>query len=115
MNCKFCNLTLDEAGGLHRINPTGVKGSWACTPCINAPPPARCEIPGCKNTSRKWAGHEYLCSCHWRLVPSRLRRRRAKLRRMYARRPHDSNRYHRVNWVLWRAMVRAATHAAAGI
>lgn len=78
-------------------------------------PPAVCEVPGCTNASAKYAGHEYLCSRHWRLVPARLRRRRALLRRRYARRAVDTNRYQRVNWTIWRAMVRAAIEAAAGL
>lgn len=76
---------------------------------------AVCQVPGCANCSQKWAGHEYLCSRHWPLVPSRLKRRRAMVRRRYARRPEQANRLNHLNWVIWRAMVRAAIEAAAGL
>lgn len=79
------------------------------------PPPAVCEVPGCTNCSQRFAGQEYLCSRHWPMVPRRLRLRRARLRQRYARRRVDSDRYNRVNMVIWRAMVKAAIRNAAGI
>ena len=30
MKCFYCNATPDEAGVLHRINPKGQPGIWAC-------------------------------------------------------------------------------------
>lgn len=86
---------------------------------------AVCEVPGCTNSSARFAGSEYLCSRHWRMVPGRLKRRRTRIVRLLTKRgrlltttthylPQD-DAAHRLLWSLWRRMVTAAIEGAAGI
>lgn len=88
--------------------------------------PIRCDVPGCPGRSTRFAGFAgWLCSRHWPLVPRRLRRRRAQLRRLLKKRGESYTTKHawyattpranRLEDAIWRQMVRAATEAAAGI
>jgi len=33
-----------------------------------------CEVPWCTNSSEKYKDQEYICSVHWREVPTKFRR-----------------------------------------
>lgn len=87
-----------------------------------------CIIPGCRHTCRKlWAGHEWLCGDHWRLVPRALRHRRQCVRAALRRRSEvlrdmvsgqmvaKTARAHRLEVVIWARMKRLALERAAGI
>jgi hypothetical protein len=84
-----------------------------------------CEVPGCPNTSAKFVGQEYLCSRHYRLVPKKLKRRRAALARMLHRRErltYEAGTYVtrdlKAGWLMyrvWQSMVKAAIERAAGL
>lgn len=87
-----------------------------------------CDVPGCRNSSRKWATLgcvSYICGPHWRMVPKRLKRRRRLICRLAIRRgemrdngDHLSavtQRADRIDRRAWAAIVRGAIQAAAGI
>lgn len=82
-----------------------------------------CCAPFCRRTrgDRKGdpltPGMEWLCAEHWRLVPIRIKRRRAKLRRMLRRAtdPHRRGRIIYADGILWNACKREAIERAAGI
>ena len=40
-----------------------------------------CVVPFCRNGSRKWLGHRYICGPHYRAIPKRLRLKRMALMR----------------------------------
>lgn len=42
-----------------------------------------CIVPGCCNSSAKYAGYRYICSRHWRDVPRWMKRRDRALIRRY--------------------------------
>lgn len=87
-----------------------------------------CDVPGCGNSSRKWAElgcASYICGPHWRMVPKRLKRRRRLICRLAIRRSEMrdhgdhltavSLRAARLEGRAWAAIVRGAIQAAAGI
>lgn len=82
-----------------------------------------CCVPFCKRTrgDRKndplTSGMEWLCQDHWKLVPARLKRRRAKLRRI-EKRSNDlciEFRAEEADARVWAACKRKAIEGAAGI
>ncbi len=82
-----------------------------------------CCVPFCHRTrgDRKGdpllPGMEWLCEEHWKLVPGRLKRRRAKLRRI-AKRANDycvDMGVERVDGLVWEKCKRHAIERAAGI
>lgn len=82
-----------------------------------------CCAPFCKRTRGDRKGDpltpslEWLCQDHWKLVPARLKRRRAKLRRM-EKRTGDPARLARIDEAdrkAWEACKKAAIERAAGI
>ncbi|WP_336801651.1 hypothetical protein [Kaistia sp. MMO-174] len=85
-------------------------------------PPARllCCVPFCRATrgDRKndpiTASMEWICARHWALVPKRLKRRRAKLRRL-TRRGYDDAKAARLDHSVWDQCKRAAIEIAGGI
>lgn len=82
-----------------------------------------CCVPFCSRTrgDRKndplFPGMEWLCADHWRLVPTRLKRRRAKLRRIEKRSPDlcIEVRVGRADGRIWEVCKRYAIERAAGI
>lgn len=42
---------------------------------------AVCVVPGCRNSSARYARSRYLCSRHWREVPRWMKRRRQRIAR----------------------------------
>lgn len=85
-----------------------------------------CDVPGCKNSSARFAGCiGYLCSRHWRLVPKAAKRRdRRLIAALRARGEIEQDkrttrlvteRALRLGTASWRAMVRAAIRSAAGL
>lgn len=89
----------------------------------DAPRRIACVVPFCRHTrgDRKGAPltrtTEWLCEDHWKLVPIRLKRRRAKLRRMEKRTsdPARLERIDRVDRRAWEACKKNAIEGAAGI
>lgn len=79
-----------------------------------------CCVPFCRATrgDRKndpiTASMEWICSRHWALVPPRLKRRRAKLRRL-SRRGYDAAQASRLDCFVWDQCKRAAIEIAGGI
>ncbi|TAA54585.1 hypothetical protein [Shinella sp. JR1-6] len=80
-----------------------------------------CCVPFCRRTVDRQkldAGHnEWLCHIHWKLVPARLKRRRAKLRRLAKRTgdPARLARIHRADDAAWAACRAKAIEGAAGL
>lgn len=82
-----------------------------------------CCIPFCKRTrgDRKGdpitEGMEWMCGDHWQFVPARLKRRRAKVRRIEKRHPDPCIlfRSEEVDARIWAVCKAAATERAAGI
>lgn len=89
----------------------------------DAPRRITCVVPFCRHTrgDRKGAPltrtTEWLCEDHWKLVPIRLKRRRAKLRRIAKRTadPARLARIHTADDVAWAACKARAIEGAAGI
>lgn len=80
-----------------------------------------CCAPFCRRTKARAAlppqHTEWLCQEHWKLVPARLKRRRAKLRRL-AKRTADPARLARIDHAdaaAWAACKAAAIEGAVGI
>lgn len=82
-----------------------------------------CCVPFCPRTrgDRKGdpitPGMEWLCHDHWRTVPTRLKRRRAKIRRI-EKRTNDACvvlRAEEVDAAVWNACKRHAIERAVGI
>lgn len=80
-----------------------------------------CCVPFCRRTTAARLlppGHtEWMCSEHWRVVPSRLKRRRAKLHRKLAKSyiAITALRIEALDDRVWAACKRAAIEAAGGI
>jgi hypothetical protein len=82
-----------------------------------------CCVPFCHRTRGNRKGDpltptmEWLCQDHWRLVPPRLKQRRAKLRRIEKRSsdPCIELRVEHADSLVWEACKRHAIERAAGI
>lgn len=85
-----------------------------------------CEVPGCANSSAKFAHcRGYICSRHWRTVPTALKRRRTRIAAVLVKRGElrrEPDGYvsltpyaNRLMGRIWERMVVAAVEAAAGL
>lgn len=82
---------------------------------------AVCVVPGCSNSSAKFAGYQYICGPHWRMIPKALKRFDRELARVFRRCgllqgetfTDENARHAYAN--SWRHLVRAAIEAAAGL
>lgn len=85
-----------------------------------------CQVPGCPNSSARFADHYgYLCSRHWRCVPTWMKRRRSRLMRALCKTRDAESRDK--SWVAlthrgqramcraWDTMVRSSIRAASGL
>jgi hypothetical protein len=83
-----------------------------------------CIVPHCKNSSAKYAGCDYICGPHWRLVPKRLKQRdRLIIKRLIAQGEAVKRdgflypltaRAYRLSRMSWRRMNTAALQSATG-
>lgn len=90
-----------------------------------------CCVPFCRRTRHNREGYrEWICAVHWPMVPTRLKRRRQKVDRLYRRRfgnnafwTYKAGSPERLECVkldricakAWEACKRAAVETAAGI
>jgi len=65
-----------------------------------------CVVIGCKNSSAKYYGSEYICSTHFSLVPTKLKKIRTRAKRLSRR---------RLEFMVWERMKKIAQHRAAGL
>lgn len=109
-----------------RLRVTPYAETYQCDACKTGtvgPRRIGCLVPFC----RSWRGDrkddpirggmEWICGVHWSLVPRRLKRRRAQLRRI-ASRTTDAARLRRIDLAdrrLWQSCKAAAVEAAGGI
>lgn len=73
-----------------------------------------CSAIGCRRTTkRKWDSQEWLCPAHWSMVSHRIKRLRAKIRRIVKR--GANSHLDRVDDYLWREAKRQAIERSVGI
>ena len=73
-----------------------------------------CQVLGCRRTTaRKFDGHEWVCSIHWKLVPATLKRRYRLVRTRFRRTGDVMHETLCVSY--WKRCKEAAVQGAAGI
>lgn len=72
-----------------------------------------CLVPYCRRTCKPGDFREWICGKHWPLVDKHLKRRRARLRRMWKRR--QDPRIEALDARVWERCKAQAIERAAGI